>query len=254
MSTSSWSKSARRLGSLTAVCTAGTAALLGFAGTASATVPTEQTLASERSPVTSGTELTFSGKLTGFADRPLAGEKVQLQTRGSPQEPWSVTGTDTTNSKGVAEVQASVTETAQWRLHYPGDRVNNQSASRTITVEATKPINERIVDTAAAQAGKPYSYGANGPDSFDCSGLTQYVHRQVGIDLPRTTEQQRAAVPKIPKSEMRPGDLVFFHNGGSVYHVGIYAGGNKIWAAPEPGDVVRKQEIWTDSYTVGRAW
>lgn len=117
------------------------------------------------------------------------------------------------------------------------------------------PIAQRIVDVAASQAGEPYSYGASGPNSFDCSGLVQWVHRQVGIDLPRTSRQQRAAVPHIARADMTPGDLVFFHNsGGSVYHVGIYAGDNRLWAAPEPGDVVRLQNIWTDSYTVGRAW
>ncbi|KHF42387.1 hydrolase [Saccharomonospora viridis] len=53
---------------------------------------------------------------------------------------------------------------------------------------------------------------------------------------------------------MRPGDLLFFHEGGNVYHVGIFAGKGKMWAAPEPGDVVRMQDIWTESFTVGRAW
>ena len=256
MSTSSWSRSAttRRLGSVTAVCAASTAAMVGFAGTAAAAVQTQQTMQSEPSSVRSGTQLSFAGKLTGVADQPLAGEKVQLQTRSGPNDSWSVSGTDTTSSEGVAKVPATITESAQWRLHYTGDRVNDPSASRTITVESTKPINERIVDIAAAQAGDPYSYGAEGPNSFDCSGLTQYVHSKVGIDLPRTTSDQRAAVARIPKSEMKPGDLVFFGSGSSPYHVGIYAGGDKIWAAPEPGDVVRKQDIWTDNYSVGRAW
>ncbi|WP_019813354.1 C40 family peptidase [Saccharomonospora saliphila] len=116
------------------------------------------------------------------------------------------------------------------------------------------PGGSRIVELAASQEGKPYVYGAEGPARFDCSGLVQYVHRQAGIDLPRTSRQQRAALPHIPRSEMRPGDLLFFHNGGHVYHVGIFAGRGSMWAAPEPGDVVRKQNVWTDSYTVGRAW
>lgn len=228
--------------------------MLGFVGTASAAVPTQQSMKNEPSKVSSGTELTFSGKLTGVADQPLAGEQVQLQTRSGPNDSWTVSETDTTNSEGVASIPTTITETAQWRLHYTGDGVNDPSASRATTVKSTTAINQRIVDVAAAQAGDPYSYGAAGPNSFDCSGLTQYVHSQVGIDLPRTTSQQRAAVPRIPKSEMKPGDLVFFGSGSSPYHVGIYAGGNQIWAAPEPGDVVHKQDIWTENYSVGRAW
>ncbi|WP_418190784.1 C40 family peptidase [Amycolatopsis albispora] len=118
-----------------------------------------------------------------------------------------------------------------------------------------KPAGQSLVEKAAEQQGKPYSYGATGPDSFDCSGLTQFVHRQLGIELPRTSRDQRAAVASVDKSAMQPGDLIFFANsGGSVYHVGIFAGDGQMWAAPESGDVVRLQKIWTDSYTVGRAW
>lgn len=116
------------------------------------------------------------------------------------------------------------------------------------------PTGERIVDIAARQAGDPYVYGAVGPDRFDCSGFTQYVHARLGIELPRTSRQQRAALPKLSKKQMRPGDLLFFHSGGHVYHVGIFAGKGRMWAAPEPGDVVRLQNIWTQSFTVGRAW
>ncbi|NIH84506.1 C40 family peptidase [Amycolatopsis granulosa] len=113
---------------------------------------------------------------------------------------------------------------------------------------------DRIVHAAAAQAGKPYRSGGTGPGGFDCSGLAQYAHKQVGITLPRTARAQRTAVRGVSKPDKRPGDLVFFASGGKVYHVGIYAGDNKIWAAPESGDVVRLQTIWTSSYTVGRAW
>ncbi len=120
--------------------------------------------------------------------------------------------------------------------------------------ESTTSLGDRIVDLAARQAGAPYIYGAEGPDQFDCSGLTQYVHARLGIDLPRTSREQRAALPVLPKSQMKPGDLLFFAEGGAVYHVGIYAGDGKMWAAPEPGDVVRLQDIWTQSFTVGRAW
>lgn len=120
--------------------------------------------------------------------------------------------------------------------------------------EPATSTGERIVDLAARHAGAPYVYGADGPDQFDCSGLTQYVHARLGIDLPRTSRDQRAALPELPKSEMRPGDLLFFAENGHVYHVGIYAGNGRMWAAPEPGDVVRLQDIWTQSFTVGRAW
>jgi cell wall-associated NlpC family hydrolase len=252
----------RRIGSTGIACAVGAGTLLGLSGTASAAMPTEQTIDSAPSSVNEGSTVTFSGTLSGFGDQPLADEEVELEWRTGKDSSWKSAGTDTTSAKGIAEIPADIGTTAQWRLTYPGDRMNDPAASKAVTVEAEQPMGERaeqpmgerIVDTAAAQAGKSYSYGASGPASFDCSGLTQYVHKQHGIDLPRTSDQQRDALSKVAKSDKQPGDLVFFANGGDVYHVGIYAGGNKIWAAPESGDVVRKQEIWTDAYTVGRAW
>ncbi|MFC4000281.1 C40 family peptidase [Prauserella oleivorans] len=228
-------------------------ALLGLAGTSSALIPTEQSLDQAPGTVARGSQVTFSGTLTGMNDRPLPGEPVDLEWR-SGEGPWQVAGSATTDEQGAVSIPTTVEKTSQWRFHYRGDQIHDPSLSRAQDVQAQQPINQRIVDTAAAQAGKPYSYGASGPSSFDCSGLTQYVHKQVGIDLPRTSGDQYAAVRKIAQGDKVPGDLVFFHDGGSVYHVGIYAGGNQIWAAPESGDVVRKQDIYTSSYYVGRAW
>ncbi|WP_343034441.1 C40 family peptidase [Amycolatopsis anabasis] len=244
----------RRITSATLVCAASAGALLGSAGTASAVVRTEQTLDAAPSPVSWGSGLTFTGKLTRFGDRPVAGKQVDLEWRGGPDQPWSVAASGTTNAEGVAAVPATITVSGDWRLHYSGDRINDPAISPTVNVQSQQPMGRRIVDAAAAQAGKPYVWGATGPNSFDCSGLTQFVHRQFGIELPRTSANQRVALTNIAKGDMQPGDLVFFANGGRVYHVGIFADDNQMWAAPESGDVVRLQKIWTDAYTVGRAW
>ena len=100
-------------------------------------------------------------------------------------------------------------------------------------------LGSRIVSTAAQYEGTPYVYGATGPSSFDCSGFTQYVFKKMGISLPRTAQQQYNAAQHISKSQAQPGDLVFMGGPDSVYHVAIYAGNNKIWTAPEPGESVK---------------
>jgi peptidoglycan DL-endopeptidase CwlO len=100
-------------------------------------------------------------------------------------------------------------------------------------------LGTRIVSTAAQYEGTPYVYGATGPSSFDCSGFTQYVFKKMGISLPRTAQQQYDAAQHISKSQAQPGDLVFMGSPDGIYHVAIYAGNNKIWTAPEPGESVK---------------
>jgi cell wall-associated NlpC family hydrolase len=109
--------------------------------------------------------------------------------------------------------------------------------------------NSSAVAVAASKAGDPYSYGAAGPNAFDCSGFTQYVYSRLGVSLPRTAAEQQAAVMPVSPSAARPGDLIFI--GSPAYHVGIYAGNGQFWTAPKSGDVVKLETIWA-SYTVGR--
>jgi cell wall-associated NlpC family hydrolase len=106
------------------------------------------------------------------------------------------------------------------------------------------------VAIAAQQAGDPYVYGANGPSSFDCSGFTQYVFGQLGVALPHSAAGQQSMGTPVARGSERPGDLIFF--GSPAYHVGIYAGGGKLWYAPKSGDVVKLGSIWDSNYTVRR--
>jgi len=97
------------------------------------------------------------------------------------------------------------------------------------------------VATARAQIGKPYVWGATGPNSFDCSGLTSYAWKAAGVILPRTSREQYAAGVKVARSALRPGDLVYF--GSPIYHVALYVGNNTMISAPQPGDVVKYQSL-----------
>ena len=112
---------------------------------------------------------------------------------------------------------------------------------------------DHALDWAKTRKGSPYRYGADGPRRFDCSGLTRWSYARVGKWLPHSSSRQASRVHRIyHRSNARQGDLVFFYGYGGIYHVGIYAGGDQMWAATKTGDVVRKQEIWTDTYVVGR--
>ncbi len=89
--------------------------------------------------------------------------------------------------------------------------------------------------------GKPYVWGATGPGSFDCSGLTQAAWRSAGVSLPRTTYTQINAGRRVSRDQLAPGDLVFFYSG--VTHVGLYIGNGQMIHAPRPGSTVRVAPI-----------
>lgn len=108
---------------------------------------------------------------------------------------------------------------------------------------------KKVLSVAKSKKGKPYRWGASGPKAFDCSGYTRWVYKKVGVKLPHSSKAQVAKTKRIKKP--RKGDLVFFHSGGRVYHVGIYAGKGKIWHAPNSGGKVRLQKIWTKSVFYG---
>lgn len=108
----------------------------------------------------------------------------------------------------------------------------------------------QAVDLARAQIGRPYAWGGASPaTSFDCSGLVQWVYRQVGVSLPRTAQEQYDATIRLSAEQLQPGDLVFFQiccqEPDWVTHVGIYIGHGEMIHAPTEGDVVRITSIET---------
>ncbi|KPM53792.1 glycoside hydrolase [Frankia sp. R43] len=107
----------------------------------------------------------------------------------------------------------------------------------------------RAVQEAHAKLGKPYVWGAEGPDSFDCSGLAQWVWGKAGVAIPHYTGDQWTSGRRVSRAELIPGDLVFF--GADLYHVGIYIGDGKMIHAPRTGEVVRIENVWWSSFQGG---
>ncbi|MQY25594.1 C40 family peptidase [Nocardia aurantia] len=96
---------------------------------------------------------------------------------------------------------------------------------------------QRAADAALSKIGSPYSYGATGPDAFDCSGLVQWSYEQAGVDVPRTSYEQESAGAPVSLDDLQPGDVITFYGGS---HSGIYVGdGNVVHAADygQPVDV-----------------
>ncbi|MGW1727141.1 NlpC/P60 family protein [Streptomyces sp. NPDC002306] len=116
--------------------------------------------------------------------------------------------------------------------------------STTATAARTSAPTSRAADAvsyAYSKLGSPYVWGATGPDAFDCSGLAQAAYRAAGLSLPRTTYAQIDAGRRVSRSELLPGDLVFFYSG--ITHVGIYVGDGQMIHAPNPSAPVRLAPI-----------
>ncbi|MBV1817213.1 C40 family peptidase [Bacteroidales bacterium MSK.15.36] len=99
--------------------------------------------------------------------------------------------------------------------------------------------------------GKPYVWGASGPSSFDCSGFTSYVYKNFGIYLDHYTGSQYSVGKPVNKSELVPGDLVFFNTTGNISHVGIYTGGGQFIHASSGSGKVTVSNL-SGSYYVSR--
>lgn len=121
--------------------------------------------------------------------------------------------------------------------------VNNSSATSSKMDKAMKLLEDQI--------GKPYVWGANGPNSFDCSGLVRYVYKNaLGKDIPRVSYDQSKFGQAVDKKNLQPGDLVFFDtmNKGRVSHVGMYVGNDEFIHASNPKDGVKKSKLSSSYY------
>ena len=131
---------------------------------------------------------------------------------------------------------------------YPGKQLmvvqasSQKTSVNTVTNLATTASLDRaaLVAEAYKHIGKPYAWGAKGPDSFDCSGFVRYVYLQVtGRDIGGNTIEQEKAGTVIPVSEAKAGDLYFWGEQGSSYHVALALGDGSYIYAPQPGEFVK---------------
>lgn len=198
------------------------------------------------------------GKVTVSAINVRSGASTKYNIKNTIKRN-SVVGVISSNKNGWSKVKLSSSTTGyvytQYLNIYPGDssdiKVNYKSTS-----DSSKPTTnsklDTVISTVKAQVGKPYVYGAAGPNSFDCSGLTYYSYKKAGIYLNRTSRDQSKNGKYVSKSDLKPGDLVFFNSGtNSIKHVGMYVGNGKFIHSPSPGKGVRYENMSTPYYVKG---
>jgi peptidoglycan DL-endopeptidase CwlO len=161
----------------------------------------------------------------------------------------------------IAALQAQIEEAERLREQREArlreQQEQQQSAPAPAPPSAPAPdisgTNSRAgiaVNAALSQVGKPYQWGAAGPNSYDCSGLTMWAWAQAGVGLPHNSGMQYGSLPHVSTSSLQPGDLLFF--GSPIHHVGMYVGGGQMVEAPYTGASVRVVS-WQRSDFVGAA-
>ncbi|WAX78396.1 C40 family peptidase [Streptomyces sp. KMM 9044] len=143
-----------------------------------------------------------------------------------------------------AEEEARQQEAASGASGASGSSGSTMTTPSASTDSSYAAKAEKALTFARAQIGKPYVWGATGPGSYDCSGLTQGAWKAAGVSLPRTTYDQVEAGATVPVSQAQPGDLVFFYD--DITHVGIYIGNGMMIHAPKPGTYVREESVFYD--------
>ena len=231
---------------------------------------TNLTLTADNTTVAPNAPVVLTVRATEANGAPLANQRVRLVVVNGPQ--WQTSTALTTDQNGTAQITARLLSTTTITAVFDGSNALRPSlaGAATITIKAPeKPrpsatqqatptvipgssIGEKAVYLASLQKGKPYVYGAEGPNAFDCSGLVQYVFKQLGRSLPRTAQAQYNVSTKVPQSGKQPGDLIFYGTENNITHVGIYAGNGYMWAAPQTGGVVSLRPIYSSTYKVGR--
>ena len=185
-----------------------------------------------------------------FTVKDISGPQITLTTdstevvKGDPFDPraYLVSAIDNKDGDVTANVAISnidTSSTGDKEVTYTvSDTLGNKSVA-ILKVKVYTP-GTKILETAYTKLGSPYVWGATGPNSFDCSGFTSWVYRQHGISLSRTAQSQSQGGTAVERSDLQPGDLVFFgSSSGRITHVGIYVGDGKMVHSPQTGDVVK---------------
>ncbi|MBQ7793133.1 MAG: SH3 domain-containing protein [Clostridia bacterium] len=132
------------------------------------------------------------------------------------------------NTKKAAAAQRAANVTAK----------TSGSTKKEAVVAVNSSMGAKIIAEAEKYIGTKYVYGGSSPSGFDCSGLVQYVMKKVGISVNRSSRDQYKNGVAVSRANLAAGDLVFFSKGGSITHVGIYAGNGKVLHSPSPGKTV----------------
>nr|AAU84446.1 invasion-associated protein p60 [Listeria innocua] len=175
---------------------------------------------------------------------PAVKENSNANTATTEKKETATEQQTTTKAPTQAAKPAPAPSTNTNKTNTTNNNTNASTPSKNTNTNTNTNTNQGSTNNASASAliaeaqkhlGKAYSWGGNGPTTFDCSGFTKYVFAKSGISLPRTSGAQYASTTRISESQAKPGDLVFFDYGSGISHVGIYVGNGQMINAQDNG-------------------
>jgi cell wall-associated NlpC family hydrolase len=224
----------------------GTMAVAGAAGTANAAEPVTQTI--ELPTLTSDmtAQVAESAEVTqqAAADYQLRAERDAAATKAAKQAKADLAD---------AKKKAAAKQKAEDARKEAAQRATRTAAARTTLTTSSAADNDvpapasgsvaTVISFLQAQVGDAYVMGASGPDAWDCSSLVQAAFKQVGVDLPRVSQDQSVAGTPVSMSNIQVGDILYWGGAGSAYHVGVYIGGGQYLDAANPSKGVVVQDL-----------
>ena len=181
--------------------------------------------------------------------------KIQVKGTGTSRDNLVYTCTDRGGAikvvNGVYKIDLLMSTKAE--AYAFGRRKGKALIGVTVSSSGTSSsgtgIGAKLVEEAKKHLGKKYVWGATGPNTFDCSGLTQYCHKKLGINIPRTSLEQSKSGKLVSKSNLQVGDLIFWKTTSApVGHVGMYIGNNQFIHAPNSRSVVKIDNLSNSYY------
>ena len=194
--------------------------------------PVQQATASVAQPAQQTATTTVSAK-TNYVQTNTAATTKQVSTASTQSNTTYTAPAQNNTAAKPAQQQAQPTQQAS------SQAATTQTAKPQVSTQSNSSTAQTVVSAAQSQIGKPYVWGATGPNAYDCSGLVQYAYSQAGKNVGRTTYQQAGAGQHISVSQAQAGDILMWGD----YHDAIYVGNNQYVHAPQPGQNVTQASI-----------
>ncbi|PVE08178.1 C40 family peptidase [Streptomyces scopuliridis] len=170
--------------------------------------------------------------------------KAEAERKAEAKKKAEAKRAEEARAKAAAERASRTAERTTLSASSSSNSGSTASTASKATSQATGSA-AAVLAFAQAQLGDAYIMGSTGPNAWDCSALVQAAYRQIGVDLPRVSQDQSTAGTQVSLSNLQPGDILYWGGAGSAYHTAIYAGGGEFIGAQNPSSgVVKKSLDW----------